>query len=451
MGSDYLNISGFLLYENTMPVSQSILGMNARNYLYITRYNPNWAKRIADDKLETKNVLINNEIPTPALLGAIHNRDGIKEFSWDLPERGFVIKPARGYGGEGIIAVKSWDGERAITASGEELSKQQMNSHFVDILEGAFSLQHLPDKAFIEERIILHPFFRKLVAIGIPDIRIIVLNHVPVMAMVRIPTEESGGKANLHQGAVALGIDMRTGITTTAISRDKPVTRIPGTKIKTRGIKIPDWDALLHLAAKTQGVCGLGYAGIDLVFDAKYGPMVLEVNARPGLSIQNANRSSLRSRLERIEHLPVPSAKRGVEMAKSLFAEAFSEKVDIAPRVLGVVEEVVIKGKEGDRTIKAKIDSGALRTSIDQGLARALGLEESDEKVHIKSASGHGYRPTVRISFELEGKKVSSVATVADRSYMTYPMIVGRLDLEGFLIDPTRGGGEVDELSGKKT
>src|SRR5690606_5611524 len=136
-------------------------------------YNPLWAKKIADDKLETKKVLINAEIPTPKLLSAIHNREEIKAFNWDLPERGFVIKPARGYGGEGIIAIKSWDGEKGVKASGEEIDKVAIESHLVDILEGAFSLQHLPDKAFIEERINLHPFFRKFVNIGIPDIRVI--------------------------------------------------------------------------------------------------------------------------------------------------------------------------------------------------------------------------------------------------------------------------------------
>jgi len=38
---------------------------------------------------------------------------------------------------------------------------------------------------------------------GLPDIRIICFNMVPVIAMLRIPTELSDGKANLHSGACA--------------------------------------------------------------------------------------------------------------------------------------------------------------------------------------------------------------------------------------------------------
>lgn len=431
-----------------MPVSQSVLGMNARNFLYIGKYNPRWAKVIADDKLETKKVLINNDIPTPVLLGSVLNREEIQSFDWShLPERGFVVKPARGYGGEGIIPIKSWDGESGVSTSGETYTKKQLEAHFIDILEGAYSLQHLPDKAFLEERLILHPFFRKIVQIGIPDIRIIVLNHIPVMAMMRIPTPESEGKANLHQGAVALGIDMRTGITTTAISRDKLVSRVPGTKIKTRGIKIPQWNDLLLLASKTQGASGLGYIGVDVVMDSRYGPMILEINARPGLSIQNANRASLRNRLERIEHLPAPTPKRGVEVSQSLFAEAFSEKVMTTPHVLGVIEDVAIKTKDGPVVIQAKVDSGALRSSIDEKLAQDLGLEEGPGKLLIRSANGERVRDTVKISYELAGRKVNSVATVTDRSQMAYPMIIGRIDMAGFLIDPARGGAKYDDLN----
>lgn len=432
-----------------MAVSTSVLGMNARNFLYITRYNRVFAKRVADDKLETKKILAENGISTPKLLASIYDREEIRNFDWDsLPEDGFVVKPARGYGGEGILVVKRWNGRRAVTVSGDAVSQQSLESHLLNILEGAFSLQYLPDKAFIEERIVVHPFFKKLTTYGIPDIRVIVLNHVPVMAMLRIPTEESNGKANLHQGAIGVGIDMRTGITTHAISRDKPVSHIPGTKQKTRGIKLPDWDGLLYLAAKTQSVCGLGFAGIDIVFDAEQGPLVLETNARPGLSIQNANRDSLRTRLERIENMKRPTPERGVEMAKSLFAEGFSEKVEIKPRVLSVVEPIVIHHKDRMKVIKAKVDSGALRTSIDEKVVHELGLPHGNEQVLVTSASGQGYRPTVKFSYELGGKKIQSTATVADRSKLKYPMIVGRLDLKGFLIDPNKGGVEMDEIEG---
>lgn len=419
-----------------MPVSRNILGMNARNFLYIRRYNFKSAKQRADDKLATKRLLLKQNIPTPKLYATFENRSEILSYQWDLPERGFVIKPARGYGGAGILPFKKWDGETGRSIVGETYSKHQLESHLIDILDGAYSLQYLPDKAFIEERIMPHPFFKKIDAVGVPDIRVIVFNHIPVMAMLRLPTEKSGGKANLHSGAIAFGIDLRTGITTYAIAEDKIIRRIPNTKIKTSGIKIPDWDAILHLAATAQAVSKLGYAGIDIVLDGRYGPQVLEINARPGLSIQIANLTSLRTRLERLEHMPIPTPARGVEVAKSLFAEEFSERVQTAPKVLTVTEPVTLRYKDTEVTIPAKLDTGAYRTSFDRKLIKKLGIPISDEKVYVQSASGTGYRHTANVTFVLGGKKITTIASITDRSRLRYPVIVGRKDLKGFLIKP---------------
>lgn len=429
-----------------MPVSKNILGMNARNFLYIRKYNFRSAKKRADDKLATKRRLIKNNISTPRLVTAFRKREDVLQYDWSqLPPDGFVIKPARGYGGGGIMVLHSWEENHGKTVEGETITSQELRSYLLDVLEGAYSLQFLPDKAFIEERVIPHPFFKKIAPIGIPDVRFIVFNKVPVMAMLRLPTAESGGKANLHQGAIGVGIDMRTGITTTAIHKDKVITRIPGTKIKTAGIKVPQWNELLLLAATTQSVSGLGYAGVDIVFDARLGPTILEVNARPGLSIQNANVTSLRTRLERVEHMPINTPERGVELAKSLFAEAFSEKVQISPTTLSVIEDISIIRNGFSTTVKAKVDSGAFRTSIDKSLADELGISERKEKVFVSSASGEGYRPTVNLMFEMKGRKISTIASVVDRSHLKYKMIVGRKDLRGFVIDPSTGDDEEQE------
>lgn len=420
-----------------MAVSRFAMGMNARNFLYIRKYNKPSAKRLADDKLESKKVLLEHGIATMPILAGFYDPDDIRHFNWQsLPANGFVIKPARGYGGGGILAMKSWDGERGISVIGTEYDTKQLESHLLDVLDGAFSLQFLPDKAYIEERVVLHQFFRKLTPVGIPDIRIIVFNQIPVMAMLRLPTVESGGKANLHQGALGVGIDIRTGITTVAMYKGKKVQYIPGTKTKLRGIKIPQWEALLLLAAKTQKVIGLGYAGVDIVFDAKRGPLILEINSRPGLAIQIANNTSLRTRLERVENMPVSTSERGVEIAKSLFTEPFSDRVSTSPRVLTIIQPVVLRHHDKVIPIKAKLDTGANRTSIDYKLAEELGLVFNPEKIHVKSASGETVRPTVNLTFELAGKKIKSLATLADRQTLMYPMIVGRRDLNGFLIKP---------------
>ena len=263
--------------------------------------------------------------------------------------------------------------------------------------------------------------------------------------MIRIPTQESKGKANLQQGAIAAGIDIRTGITTHALYHTNLIKRIPDTKIKAAGIKLPDWDKLLLLAARTQQVSRLGFAGVDLVIDAKKGPMVLEVNTRPGLKIQNANLASLHTRLERVEGMDIPTPERGVEVAKSLFAESFSAKVQTSPTILPVIYDVTINHNNQTKLIKAKLDTGAYRTSIDTNLAKDLNLSYSNQKVYVKSASGKAYRQVVKLSFELAGKKVTTLASVVDRSHLKYPMIVGRIDLKGFLIDP-QAENEEDEL-----
>lgn len=420
-----------------MPVSRDILGMNARNFLYIRRYNSTEAKKVADDKLIMKDVLIQKGVKTPNLFSIFYDRDSIKNYTWmDLPSRGFVIKPARGYAGAGILPIRKWDGEIATTATGQTYTIKQLESHILDILEGAYSLKFLPDNAFIEERIYPHPFFKKLTGHGIPDIRVIVFNSIPVMAMIRLSTEESHGKANLHQGAIGFGIDIRTGITTHAILYDQQITHIPNTKIKTRGIKIPYWEETLLLASRSQQITGLGYAGIDIVFDGNEGPMVLEVNARPGLSIQNANRSSLRSRLERVENIITPTPERGVEIAKNLFTESFSEKVSISPKILTIIQEVTFFRNGEPITVKAKLDTGAYRTSIDRKFTELLGIALLEEKVFVKSASGESFRPTAKVVFTLGGKKINTIVSIVDRSNMKYPVIVGHRDMKDFLIKP---------------
>ena len=410
--------------------------MNARNYLYIVKYNNSISKRRADNKLATKRLLIKNDIPTSNLLHVFATRKSIKKYIWDLPQDGFVVKPARGYGGEGILVFNNWKDNVGTTVTGKEYTLRQIQSHILDIFDGIYSLQALPDKAYIEERIAPSPFFEKLAHIGLADIRIIVFNKIPVMAMLRLPTTKSHGKANLHQGALGLGIGMRTGITNNGIQKDNKVTFIPETKIKVRGIKIPDWDKILLLASSAQNASGLGFAGVDIVVDKKRGPLVLEINARPGLSIQNANMASLRTRLERVENLHVVNPERGVEIAKSVFAERFSDKVEPEEKMLSVIEPVAIYGKNGSKMYSAKIDTGAYRTSIDEAIAKELGLISFKGNFVTKSASGEQIRPAVKVSLKLGGRRISTVANVTNRSHMTFPIIIGVRDLKGFYVNP---------------
>ena len=157
---------------------------------------------------------------------------------------------------------------------------------------------------------------------GVPDVRIIVFLGVPVMSMVRLPTRLSGGRANLHQGAVGAGVDLATGTTLTAVWRNDVVEEHPDTGNKVSDVKIPGWQALLKLAARCYELTGLGYQGVDIVLDRDKGPMILELNARPGLAIQIANRSGLEPRLRIVEQryrdLKTPESR--VEFAQKHFA-----------------------------------------------------------------------------------------------------------------------------------
>jgi len=423
-----------------MAVSQNVLGMNARNYLYIGRYNTPAGIKIADNKLLTKRLLTENNLPTAKLLHIFNTRNSILNFDWStLPESGFVLKPARGYAGAGIISIKRHHGDSFITVSNKRLKREDLESLILDILDGAHSLQNSSDSAIIEERIKLHSFFRKLVEVGIPDIRIIVFNRVPIMGMLRLPTKESRGKANVHLGAVGVGVDMRTGITTHGVQHSDPVSRMPDTKHKIRGIRIPNWNDILSLSSDVQAMSDMGYVGVDIVLDEEKGPMVLEINARPGLSIQIANMASLRTRLERIENMNVNSSLRAIELARSLFAEDFSEKVKIRPTIINRIENIILSyPDEKERGLAVKIDTGADRTSIDEKLVKELNIPYTDKTVNVKSSHGETQRRTVRLKYTLRDKEIKTLATVIDRSHLIYPMIIGHRDLKGFLIDPTR-------------
>lgn len=125
----------------------------------------------------------------------------------------------------------------------------------------------------------------------------------PIMAMMRCPTRLSDGKANLHQGAVGVGIDISTGTALRAVQNNNVVINHPDTGVNFSNLIIPDWTNLLHLAASCHELTGLGYLGCDIVVDRDHGPLILELNARPGLSIQTASGMGLRSRVNTIQQL----------------------------------------------------------------------------------------------------------------------------------------------------
>lgn len=430
--------------------TRQILGINARNILYISRYNRAQGKRIANHKLLTKSALRKEKLPIPKLYRVFRNIEEIEKFDFikKLPES-FVIKPDNSLGGEGILVIEK-HGQYAgqwITTTGESKSILDFKLLIRDILEGRFSMENKPDIAFIEERIRIHPAFKKICWRGTPDIGVLVFNKIPVMAYLRLPTKESGGRANMFQGAIACGIDIATGITINAVKGTKSIKFFPGTRRRLIGVKVPEWDEVLKLAIDCQiAVPKLGFMRVDIVLQpsikkpGKTFPKVLELNAQPGLKIQLANKTGLRKRLERVEGLKVESVEKGIKIAKELFADPRLRDASIGKKTVNVFEEVQIRSFMGDRVlVKAKIDTGAFRTSIDEKLADQLGLLSPENIIlerYYKSALGREKRPLVELVFWLGGRKIKTMANISDRSRLRRLMVIGRRDLAGFLVHP---------------
>jgi len=422
----------------------NILGLNARTQLFSYRYNTVRGRKVCDSKIQTAKVLKVFEIAHPQIYKKFRRSEEILSFDFQSLPNSFALKPSRGLGGEGIIVVKrrAKDGESWITTQRQRVTKDDLNLHILDILEGAYSLGNTPDVAFIQEFVGRHKAFRKYAYRGTPDIRIIVFNKVPVMSMLRLPTKDSGGRANLHQGAIAVGIDITTGITTRAIWYETQIMLKPGSKRKLRGIKIPDWTKILQMAVEASIASHMGYIGVDIVLHPQKGPMVLELNAQPGLQIQLANGAGLKKRLERVEDLDVRDAEHGVRIAKALFAERFADRVkaDEGIKTIKASEIVRVLGLDGQevKTV-AKIDTGAWSSSIDRKLAKDLGLLKKSRILWYKrklSSLGHQERPVIPVTFWLAGRKIRTRMSVADRNKLTYKLLIGRIDLVGFLVNP---------------
>jgi alpha-L-glutamate ligase-like protein len=282
-----------------------ILGMNSRNAEYIMACNERSAYPTVDDKIITKRLAAEYSIPTPTLYHVVESHGDIKDFEKALGDiRSFALKPARGSGGSGIVLVTDRSPEGFVKQSGAIISHEDFIYHISDILAGIHSLGGLEDRAIMEALIRPDPLFAAVTYEGVPDIRIIAYRGVPAMAMVRLPTRASDGKANIHRGALGAGIDMATGVTLSAVHGSQVVTRHPDTGNLIAGIRIPAWRDMLLVAAKGSDMTGLGYLGVDLVIDISDGPLMLEMNARPGLQIQVANGSGLKSRFNRIDDAP---------------------------------------------------------------------------------------------------------------------------------------------------
>lgn len=381
---------------------------------------------MADSKISTKHFLSTRGIPVPKLFATIRDYEELERFDFGTLPDSFVLKPNAGFGGEGILVITGkqdgfWEKMNNEVATPDDLFDQVQ-----DILDGKFSIVSLPDIAFFEQKINSIKFIPDLVVSGLPDVRVVVHNLVPVMAMLRVPTPESDGKANVHLGGLGIGIDLTKGETTHATQYNKLIDKLPG-DISTSGHQIPHWNEILKIASEAQLHTNLGYLAADIAIDEKDGPVLIEVNARAGLMVQIANLAPLKKRLERIKGLKVESPEKGIALGQELFGKAVKKKKPAPTKtIVNYIEPAEILAEDTVHRVRAELDPTHETTAVDRKLA---------EKLNLPNVEKHG--DSVHLKLRIADKRIQTVAKLTDLSSADYKIILGRRDLTGFLIDPT--------------
>lgn len=469
---------------------QEILGVNERNQSYIRPLNPGSKKVIADNKLFTKRLLQKYKIETPELYKVIRTKRQLQFLDWSSLPKSFVIKPNRGTTGNGIIVLygKVKGRQEWIRPNGTVMDIDDLTLHMESILEGRFSMGNNADLVLIEERIKNDKTLAAYSYKGVPDVRIVVYNRVPVMAALRIPTKRSDGKANVNAGGIYAGIDIASGLTTSAIARksysymeyDYDIVEETEDLVQNQllsGIPIPFWDKILEIAVKCQDASDLGFLGVDIVIDREKGPTVLEINARPGLAIQVANMAGLKSRLQRVKGLKIKSIKHGIRVAKDLFGGEIEEEIEAlsGKQVVNLVEKVSIYhiGNKSHKkeSLNAMLDTGINTSRIDRGIAARIGfadaikyflsldlpnsfesfqeaqklideiepkVTENKDIVRLAKVTELGkirIRPVINIKIKIAGVEKEIEAVISTKEELLYPLIIGRAELKGYLID----------------
>jgi RimK family alpha-L-glutamate ligase len=208
-------------------------------------------------------------------------------------------------------------------------------------------------------------------------------------------------------------------------------------------------DEVVDIATRATDVVGLDYAGVDLV-EGDAGWYILEVN--PTAGFKGLFEATGRSPAPHIARLALDCAGATVdeEAVRRLETTLDDSRPSCAPRieteeasepaVIGYIEEVDVIGTSGRKSIMAKSDTGATRTSIDARLAADVGTGPIKDIVKIKSGSlkSGKSRPVVDVVVGVGGTQHTVAASVEDRSHMDYPMLLGRDILEHYRVDVRR-------------
>ncbi|HSW89569.1 MAG TPA: sugar-transfer associated ATP-grasp domain-containing protein [Patescibacteria group bacterium] len=423
-----------------MVKASHILGLNARNQLY-EPLNSAAAVKFGTSKLRAKQFLAKHGIIVAQLYAQIDDEDRLRKFSWSSIDGPFVIKPANGSAGKGVLVIKKKKKHESIWVDLEdrELRAQDLNLHVSNILQGEYSTWGSKPQALIEERVPLHPDLADIVELGTPDIRVIVFNNIPVMAELRLPTKASGGRANLHQGAIGLGVDFGTGETTSGVTGgNKIFTKFPGTDRSTAGIPVPYWTDILKIAVRAANATGFAYVGVDLFMHPEKGPMVAELNRAPGLAIQLANHAGLKRRLQRVEEMEARNVSHAVRIAQSLFAQNIppSQESDVDLTIIAPKEKVLVyDANDKDHESNAIMNTGRFRSAISHSYAQHLGLFTPSEFLWKQEIEGEGKVPVIEVTVKIRHKVIKTSMIVTKKlDHSRSPIEIGRKDLGGFLV-----------------
>lgn len=373
-----------------------ILGNNARNLLYIKKFNDKKGIRLANNKLQTKDFLIERWIPFAKTYGIISDRSELYDFDFAyLPKKNFVVKPNHGSKGKWIYIVKYieenpeeknieeknhpkayWIRKKRTNRikktciqefkwhmhtwwyqiGNETLTDGEFRRRLVDILDGKHSLMLGNDKIIVEEKLIPWELFKDFCAYGLADIRVIVFNLVPVATMIRVPTQESWGKANLAQWGIGLGIEVGSGKITSLLYKNKIYkTKFPKEFAHFHNKKIPYWNDILFLSSKVQYFVNLWYLALDRVITNEW-PKLLEINARAGLEVQKVSNTKLQNVLDKIADLTITDPEKWVEIAKSLFNSEKSDLINTKLLYLSQYGRLIIKNKEEEEKIDTIVE-----------------------------------------------------------------------------------------------
>lgn len=373
-----------------------ILGNNARNLLYIKKFNDKKGIRLANNKLQTKDFLIERGIPFAKTYGIISNRTELYDFDFSfLPKKNFVVKPNQWSKGQGVYIVKyiedthnAWRlhetiplkkqnkftkistrisrlfsqefTEREYTGTyqigNKVLTDREFRRYLLDILDGKYSMTLWGDKIIIEEKLVAGELFSDFCEFGLADIRIIVFNLVPVATMIRVPTQQSNGKANLAQWWLGFGIEVGSGKITSLLWKNKIYkNRFPKKFAHFYNKKIPYRNDILFLSSKVQYFVNIGYLALDRVITNE-GPKLLEINARAGLEVQKVSNTKLQKVLDKIEDIKIIDPEKWVEIAKTLFSSEKSDIINTKLLYLSQHGKLIIKNKEEEETMNVIVE-----------------------------------------------------------------------------------------------